>query len=500
MADIVKYKNEKKQYERDIENASSQLRDFGGGRSLEDMQADLKKLREEIHNLQAEIQTVSIERENRRQQIATFDKEVSSCKEKLVQIQHTLEKTATLRAQIEEHVNSIQRAQRTIEEAEREIGELAPQISKLQTRMKAISEEGSERENKQQKEASKLADSVNQLKSIDDEIRHYLLSGNSTKLEYCQEEIRKYQTDVAKAQADAAEVTRDINKYQDEKANTLTTEQNIKNNLTLREDKRVLAKVLEEIAELESRNAEVDRERFTKQAKAMSIKHTRLTAEQADIAGEMRSKDKELAEMMREYEIDFRDSKDKYREAMIKVTTTKAAIEDLTKYGAALDKAVMKYHSLKMEEINRIIEELWKATYRGTDVDTILIRSDNETQKGNRSYNYRVCMVKQDAELDMRGRCSAGQKVLASIIIRLALAECFGVNCGVSSSLETARHVSNCSPAHCARRANDQLGYRQHQVTGTESLRYYPKPQGSVQLPAHCESLCSFFLSDTNRQ
>lgn len=30
----------------------------------------------------------------------------------------------------------------------------------------------------------------------------------------------------------------------------------------------------------------------------------------------------------------------------------------------------------------------------------------------------------------MRGRCSAGQRVLASIVIRLALAETFGVNCG----------------------------------------------------------------------
>jgi len=60
-----------------------------------------------------------------------------------------------------------------------------------------------------------------------------------------------------------------------------------------------------------------------------------------------------------------------------------------------------------------------------------LIRSESENQKSNKSYNYRVCMVKQDAEMDMRGRCSAGQKVLASIIIRLALAECFGVNCGL---------------------------------------------------------------------
>jgi DNA repair protein RAD50 len=40
-------------------------------------------------------------------------------------------------------------------------------------------------------------------------------------------------------------------------------------------------------------------------------------------------------------------------------------------------------------------------------------------------------MVKGDAELDMRGRCSAGQKVLACILIRLALAECFGINFGV---------------------------------------------------------------------
>jgi energy-coupling factor transporter ATP-binding protein EcfA2 len=31
----------------------------------------------------------------------------------------------------------------------------------------------------------------------------------------------------------------------------------------------------------------------------------------------------------------------------------------------------------------------------------------------------------------MRGRCSAGQKVLAAIVIRLALAETFCLNCGM---------------------------------------------------------------------
>lgn len=80
-----------------------------------------------------------------------------------------------------------------------------------------------------------------------------------------------------------------------------------------------------------------------------------------------------------------------------------------------------------------------------------MIRSEGEG-KTAKSYNYRVrpfpsdqtpprltrtsslnqvVMQKDNTEMDMRGRCSAGQKVLASIIIRLALAESFGTNCGI---------------------------------------------------------------------
>ena len=40
-------------------------------------------------------------------------------------------------------------------------------------------------------------------------------------------------------------------------------------------------------------------------------------------------------------------------------------------------------------------------------------------------------MVRNDSELEMRGRCSAGQRVLACLIIRLALAETFSTNCGI---------------------------------------------------------------------
>lgn len=53
----------------------------------------------------------------------------------------------------------------------------------------------------------------------------------------------------------------------------------------------------------------------------------------------------------------------------------------------------MRFHSMKMEEINKIIKELWQQTYRGQDIDYIEIRSDAETTSSARSYAYRVRMA-----------------------------------------------------------------------------------------------------------
>ena len=79
----------------------------------------------------------------------------------------------------------------------------------------------------------------------------------------------------------------------------------------------------------------------------------------------------------------------------------------------------------------------------------IIAGADDGTQ-ASKSYNYRLLMHKGDAELDMRGRCSAGQKVLACLIIRLALAESFCLNCGMlaldepTTNLDTHNILSLC--------------------------------------------------------
>jgi DNA repair protein RAD50 len=82
----------------------------------------------------------------------------------------------------------------------------------------------------------------------------------------------------------------------------------------------------------------------------------------------------------------------------------------------ALEKALLSFHTSKMADINAIVKELWQKTYRNSDIDYIQIKADQEGAAG-RSYNYRVVMHTGGAELDMRGRCSAGQKASRLLLV-----------------------------------------------------------------------------------
>ena len=131
-------------------------------------------------------------------------------------------------------------------------------------------------------------------------------------------------------------------------------------------------------------------------------------------------------------EEEYKDVETRHRMKMIDYETTNLVVQDLDKYYAALDKALLRFHSIKIGDINKIIRELWTLTYKGEDITSIQIVSGQESSaRANRSYNYRIVMEKGNSQMDMRGRCSAGQRVLASIVIRLALAETFCLNCGV---------------------------------------------------------------------
>ena len=139
-------------------------------------------------------------------------------------------------------------------------------------------------------------------------------------------------------------------------------------------------------------------------------------------------------------------------------------VEDLEMYLGSLDQALVRYHKDKVEMINKNIAQLWKMTYMNKDITRIEIKAEQVVeasgeQKGN--FNYRVVFSsKEDNQLDMRGRSSAGQRVLASIVIRIALAEAFGVNCGILTLDEPTTNLDEQNVKSLAKFLSDLIDQR----------------------------------------
>ncbi|KAG9720400.1 hypothetical protein KCU75_g22142, partial [Aureobasidium melanogenum] len=367
------------------------------------------------------------ERDGARGTINALELELRDVKSKLSTVIHHLKEKSSIEKQISElkaHNNELIDSQRSLEQ---ELADLVPETSQAQSKYDDITRRGAEKDRQLREETAAINDSVNKLQLVEREIGGYIQRDGPTQLAQAKSAIEDMKQDIERLEKDMQTITKQVKHVENNLQNVEETKRQIADNQEFRRDRAAVDAIGAEIRELETHNAEEEKAAHEREGNRWEMTRNKLTAEQASIMGQLKSKDDQLQQLLHDWEQDYKDAAYKYKEAHVKVETTKAAVEDLGRYGGALDKAIMKYHALKMEEINRIIEELWKKTYRGTDVDSILIRSDNENLKGNKSYNYRVVMCKQDAEMDMRGRCSAGQKVLASIIIRLALAECFGV-------------------------------------------------------------------------
>lgn len=427
---IARYMNEITAFDSEVARLSTQQKSAGAF-NVEEIQEQLTACGEQSRTLKAKISKISSDKDRSRTLINSLELDTRDIANKLAAADHQLEKQQNIMSRIQEIKESSAKFRETSQRAEQELDALTPQIATAKQKYASIQQRGREKENEVDKDRLMLSETVNKLKLADDTISAYIDGGGPSKLASCQRAIKTLDQEIARFEAESSKIVSKINKLKEQTDNSERTKRTISDNILYRRNLRALEELQVEIDELESRNATEDYNRLEAEYNQAARRHQTLMAEKGPVLGEMRSKDAELARLLEEWETDYKHSARLYRESHIKVETTKAAIDDLGRYGSALDKAIMKYHSLKMEEINRIAGELWQSTYQGTDVDTILIRSDPENAQSKRTYNYRVCMVKQDAEMDMRGRCSAGQRVLASIIIRLALAECFGVNCGL---------------------------------------------------------------------
>ncbi|CAN7006634.1 hypothetical protein IGI04_010250 [Brassica rapa subsp. trilocularis] len=279
---------------------------------------------------------------------------------------------------------------------------------------------------------------VEALLKANSKINEYNDLKKGERLNDIQEKQRAAESQLQSSESRRNEIVAELSKSKDLMRNQDQLRRNIEDNLNYRTTKAAVEVLTREIESLEEQ----------------ILNFGGIPAVEAEIVKILRERERLLSELNRCHgtvsvyqssisknkvelkQTQYKDIDKRHFDQLIQLKTTEMANKDLDRYYNALDKALMRFHTMKMEEINKIIRELWQQTYRGQDIDYIRIHSDSEGA-GTRSYSYKVLMQTGDTELEMRGRCSAGQKascskmVLASLIIRLALAETFCLNCGI---------------------------------------------------------------------
>ncbi|RZF47733.1 hypothetical protein LSTR_LSTR005997 [Laodelphax striatellus] len=251
---------------------------------------------------------------------------------------------------------------------------------------------------------------------------------NSKVLQY---ERQKINLQLEEIESEITQLTRTI----DSRAQSRARHRDLNDNKNLRKKRKEALELETKLENVQTSIGDLDLDEIIRESSELEQKYEILKEKKNQAFGTKREIETKIKELKADLaKPQFKNAMKDYKEKFIDFKVQEGVIQDLGAYYLAMDWALKKTHTERMKTINVIIRELWRKIYVGNDIDFIEIKTSEEETKDadkRRVFNYRVVQVKNGVELDMRGRCSAGQKILASIIIRLALAETFSTNCGV---------------------------------------------------------------------
>ncbi|XP_074959066.1 DNA repair protein RAD50 [Phalacrocorax aristotelis] len=375
-------------------------------------------------------------KQDQQNQIQQLKSTINELKAEKLQISSSMQRRQQLEEQTVELTTEVQSLCREIKEAKEQVFPLNATLEKLQQEKEDLINKRAASNKETQEKINGIKEKVKDINKYMKEIDNYIQQGKEEYKKQKESELEDVNSQLAACEKQKESISKEMETIRQDIDTQKIQERWLEDNLTLRKRNEELKEVEDNIKQLVKEMGEMKVPQMKNERKHLEEKIESLKRNHHVALGRQHGFEEEIVRLKKELrESQFKDAEEKYREMMIIMRTTELANKDLDLYYKALDKAIMTFHSMKMEEINKIIRDLWRSTYRGQDIEYIEIRSDADENVSasdkRRSYNYRVVMIKGDTALDMRGRCSAGQKVLASLIIRLALAETFCLNCGI---------------------------------------------------------------------
>ena len=406
-------------------------------KSYNELMEDETTVSNEINELRQRVesdQTTEIEHERT---LNKLNKQRNELFNEKLQIESNQQERTTNEDKKKELEGKVKSIDDQLVDVEEELSPIASKLSKLNDERFDLEKRKKSDIEKHQKEIEKIRQTEADLKNDNDVVARYEESDNETNLVDFKAKRDRIAQRKTELDADVRSVRSARGDIEKQLHNQAGIKRNYEDNLKLRDylkkEKDMASKERkfeEQLNMLDHQNVKKRKEEINKEWLSLENQKMRLLGQDTELSRSIKDIEDELSVDKFKYADEACNRKE------IEIKVRQYVIKDLNKYYIALDWAILRFHKERMEQINRIVRELWKSTYKGNDIDYIEVKTeDADTVSGadssRKKYNYRVVMIKNDTELEMRGRSSAGQRVLASLIIRLALAETFSIDCGM---------------------------------------------------------------------
>lgn len=319
VANIVKIQHELVRFTGQIKDSSAVQKDSAVRCTLNETRDQLQTLQRKIQDTRNRGDRLRSDKERARSLISSLELDLSKANNKLSTAAYQLDKKHNISMQIAELKTTIQGHQDNIKGLDVKLQDLAPRYAEEETKMEDIRRRGLDKQNALQQEASRLQESVHQLKLAAKNIEAYTEDGGSAKLSKCRREIKGVEQEITGIKDEQRQLTVSLNKIKQELNNQDNTKQSIVTNIKYRRFLGELEDVKGKMAEESAKINEADREYWQKEKTKWQRILNEHTTQRTSKLGAAKARDDELVRLLKDWKTDYKDAAFNFKKAHIEV-------------------------------------------------------------------------------------------------------------------------------------------------------------------------------------
>ncbi|XP_051487262.1 DNA repair protein RAD50 isoform X2 [Apus apus] len=305
-------------------------------------------------------------KQDQQSQIQQLKSAVNELKAEKLQISSKMQRRQQLEEQTVELTTEVQALYREIKEAKEQVFPLDATLEKLQQEKEDLMNKKTANNKETQEKINGIKEKVKDINKYVKEIENYIQQGKEEYKKQKESELDEVNSQLAACERQKEKISKEMEMIRQDIDTQKVQERWLQDNLTLRQRNEELKGVEDKIKHFMKEMGEMKVPQMKNEKKHLEEQIESLKRNHHVALGRQRGFEEEILRFKKELrESQFKDAEEKYREMMIVMRTTELANKDLDLYYKALDKAIMTFHSMKMEEINKIIRDLWRSTYRG---------------------------------------------------------------------------------------------------------------------------------------